>query len=247
MSNSHRFYTDLARFWPLLSPFEEYAEEAQEFTRVLRDAVPGAETVLELGSGGGHNAAYLKRAFRMTLCDLSAEMLAMSERLNPECEHVRGDMRTLALGRAFDAVFVHDAVQYMTTENELAAAIATAYRHCRPGGIALFVPDETAESFEPGTDCGGSDGADGAGVRYLEWSYDPDPNDTTAVTHYAFIVREADGTIDSFSETHVFGLFPRATWLRLLAQQGFSAEVLTERTSDARTPRSLFLGRRPAE
>ena len=89
-------------------------------------------------------------------------------------------------------------------------------------------------------------GFDGAGVRFLEWSYDPDPTDTTAVTQYAFIVREADGAIDWFSETHVFGLFPRATWLHLLAQQGFDAEALTERTSEARTPRSMFLARRPA-
>jgi hypothetical protein len=29
---------------------------------------------------------------------------------------VEGDMRTTRLGRQFDAVFVHDAVCYMTTE-----------------------------------------------------------------------------------------------------------------------------------
>ncbi len=33
-----------------------------------------------------------------------------SRELNPDCEHVLGDMRTLRLGRTFDAVFVHDAV-----------------------------------------------------------------------------------------------------------------------------------------
>ena len=32
----------------------------------------------------------------------------MSRSINPECEHVQGDMRTLRLGREFDAVFVHD-------------------------------------------------------------------------------------------------------------------------------------------
>ena len=46
-------------------------------------------------------------------------MLALSRALNPECEHLAGDMRTLRLGRVFDAVFVHDAVCYMTTRADL--------------------------------------------------------------------------------------------------------------------------------
>lgn len=37
----------------------------------------------------------------------------------------------------FDAVFVHDAVMYMTTQRDLRAAIETAFVHCRPGGAAL--------------------------------------------------------------------------------------------------------------
>jgi trans-aconitate methyltransferase len=59
----------------------------------------------------------------MTLVDLSEEMLVVSRRLNPECEHLLGDMRTLRLGRSFDAVFVHDAIDYMTTEADLRRAV----------------------------------------------------------------------------------------------------------------------------
>lgn len=242
---SHRFYGALARWWPLVSPVEDYAEEAREFGRVLQTAAPDARTLLELGSGGGHNAFHLKRDFRMTLSDLSEEMLTVSRRINAECEHVCGDMRTLDLGRAFDAVFVHDAIDYMTTETDLAAAMQTAYRHCRPGGVALFVPDALKGSFEPGTECGGSDGPDGRGIRYLEWSYDPDPDDTVGTVQYTFIVREVDGRVDTFSETHLFGVFPESTWLRLLARVGFLAEVVTERTEDDRSPRALFVARRP--
>ena len=241
----NRFYTELARWWPLASPVEEYAGEAAEFARVLGEAVPEATTVLELGSGGGHNAFYLKRSFQLTLVDLSEDMLAVSRALNPECEHVCGDMRTLALGRLFDLVFVHDAVDYMTTADDLSAAMATAYRHCRPGGAVLFVPDHLEESFGPGTDWGGSDGVRGEGIRFLEWSYDPDPTDTAVTTVYTFVTREADGRVDSFSEQHELGLFSRGDWLRLLEQQGFSAEALIERTEEDHLPRVMFLGRRP--
>ena len=166
---TERFYGELATWWPLISPKEEYAEEAAEIARLLGSA----RDVLELGSGGGSNAYHLKARFTLTLVDLSADMLAISRALNPECEHLQGDMRTLRLNRAFDAVLVHDAIDYMTTENDLRAAFDTAFSHCRPGGVALFIPDEVAETFEPGADHGGT-----GDVRYLEWSWDPDPGDT---------------------------------------------------------------------
>jgi len=160
----HRFYGDLAEWWPLISPPEEYAEEAAYAATVLSSASIPVRDVLELGSGGGHNAVHLKAHFAMTLVDLSAEMLTVSRRLNPECDHRQGDMRAVRLGRAFDAVFVHDAVDYMTSEADLRRVIETALVHCRPGGIAVFVPDHTAETFEAMTDHGGSDAADGRGL-----------------------------------------------------------------------------------
>lgn len=241
-----RFYADLARFWPLLSPVEEYAEEAAEAARVLRTAARPVEEVLELGAGGGHNAFHLRRWFRMTLADLSPDMLACSRALNPECEHVEGDMRTLRLGRAFDAVFVHDAVDYMASEADLSAAIATARAHLRPGGLVLLAPDHTAETFAPATTCGGTDGPDGRGIRYLEWAHDPDPSDGRASVEYAFVVREADGRVEVHGETHTVGLFARATWLRLLEANGLRAEAVEERTTEERAPRTFFVGRRPA-
>jgi ubiquinone/menaquinone biosynthesis C-methylase UbiE len=135
-SPQHRFYGDLAPWWPLISAPEEYAEEAAFAATLLRPA----RTVLELGSGGGNNAFHLKAEFDLTLVDLSADMLAVSQTLNPECEHVQGDMRSIRLGRTFDAVFVHDAIEYMTTEEDLRQAVQTVYAHCRPGGVARTLP-----------------------------------------------------------------------------------------------------------
>ena len=48
-STSHRFYGDLAEWWPVISPPAEYREEAAHFATLLRsDAFPVRE-VLELG------------------------------------------------------------------------------------------------------------------------------------------------------------------------------------------------------
>jgi SAM-dependent methyltransferase len=242
---SYRFYGDLARWWPLISPPEDYAEEAAfAATLLLSPATPVSE-VLELGSGGGHNAVHLKQFFAMTLVDLSDEMLDVSRRLNPDCVHRRGDMRTIRLGRQFDAVFIHDAIDYMTGEDDLRLAMETAFVHCRPGGLALFMPDGIRETFEEGTDHGGNDAADGSGVRYLEWDWDPYPDDTWKLTEYAFMLREVDGSIGIVHETHRTGLFTGDFWFRLLAEVGFEPEAVTEVTTEDRAPRELFIGRRP--
>ena len=170
-----RLYSELADWFHLLTAPEDYAEEAAEIVRLAEATVDGElRTLLELGSGGGNNASHLKARFDCTLTDVSEEMLALSRSLNPECEHIAGDMRTLRLGRTFDVVLVHDAVVYMTTEDDLRAAFATAFAHTRPGGVALFQPDCTRETLVEKTDCGGHDG-DGRSLRYLEWVRDPDP------------------------------------------------------------------------
>jgi len=242
----HRFYGELAEWWPLISPPEEYAEEADFVATVLHSASIPVGEVLELGSGGGHNAVHMKASFELTLVDLSDEMLEVSRRLNPECAHRQGDMRTIRLDRAFDAVLVHDAVDYMTTEADLRRAIETAFAHCRPGAAAVFVPYDTTATFEDGSDHGGTDGADGRGVRYLEWSWDPDPDDTWTLTEYSFLLRDADGSVRSVHETHRVGLFGRDDWLRLLIETGFDPRIVAEVTSEDRPPRDLFVGHRPA-
>ena len=107
---------------------------------LILDAVPDAQTLFELGSGGGNNASYLRERFTCTLSDLSPQMLTLSRELNPGCEHVLGDMRTLRLGRSFDAVFVHDAVMYLATEDDLRSCMETAFAHTEPGRMRAVRP-----------------------------------------------------------------------------------------------------------
>ena len=183
----------------------------------------------------------------MTLVDLSDAMLEVSRRLNPDCEHVQGDMCTVRLERQFDAVFVHDAIEYMTSEEQLRQAIETVFAHCRPGGIVVLAPDDTTETWEEGTDHGGSDDSDGRGIRYLEWSWDPDPTDSWTSTEYAFVLRDTDGSLQVVHETHRTGLFSREIWLRLLTETGFEARRVIEETTEERQPRELFVGHRPAD
>jgi SAM-dependent methyltransferase len=234
-----RMYADLAHWWPLLSPPAHYVEEAADLLPSLLAACDGpARTLLELGSGGGSLAFHLKDHFRLTLTDVSPQMLAVNRAANPECEHLCGDMRTLDLGRTFDLVLVHDAVMYATDEAQLRATLATAARHLRPGGGLVVAPDCVAETFEATTECGGEDAPDGCGLRYLEWSWDPDRGDTTFEVAYSFLLREADGTVHADMDRHTEGLFPRAAWLAWLEDAGFAASVRMDPWN-----RDIFIGR----
>ena len=251
-----RLYSDLAAWWPLLDDPADYAEEAGVYGDLLVEACDAPiESLLELGSGGGNTASHLKRRFRrLVLADVAEDMLAVSRALNPECEHGIGDMRTLRLGRTFDAVFVHDAVCYMTTEADLRLAMETAWAHCRPGGAVLFAPDYVRENFRAGESTGGCDerpflgdaGVCRRGLRYLEWVWDPDPRDTEYLVDFAFLLRERDGSVRAVQDRHVEGLFARDRWLHLLASVGFEARSVPLVLSDVEPGRhEMFVGRRP--
>ena len=229
-SDGPRLYSDLAGLFHLLTAPHEYREEAEySIERILEAASSHVRTVLELGSGGGNNAVHMKRQFEMTLSDLSAEMLEVSRAINPEIRHIQGDMRTLRLdGPKFDAVFVHDAVGYLTTEDDLRAMAATAAHHCRPGGAVLVLPDHVRELFDPPyTEHGGHDGQDGSGLRYLMWCTDPDSSDSTYLADFAYLLRRADGTVSVEHDRHVLGIFQESTWVTALQDAGFDVEALT--------------------
>ena len=225
MGDAPRLYGELADWYHLLTGPDEYGEEASYYWSVFLDALgEPPRTLLELGSGGGCMASHYKRHVQATLTDLSPRMLALSRAINPECEHIEGDMRILRLGRAFDAVLVHDAVMYLLTEADLRRAMATAHAHLRPGGVAVFAPDHVRETFHSHTDCGGNDGI-GRALRYLEWTTDPDPSDTTYQVDYAYLLHEDGKPMRVEHDRHIEGLFGRDTWLRLLAEVGFRATV----------------------
>jgi SAM-dependent methyltransferase len=241
-----KLYRELADWWPVLSSPEDYAEEAEFFRKVILSSInTKSNALLELGCGGGNNASHLKKHFQMTLTDLSPGMLAVSRQLNPECEHIQGDMRTLRLNRLFDVVFIHDAIGYMTSEADLGQAIETAYLHTKAGGLALFVPDHTVETFKSTTHHGGHDRGNRS-LRYLEWTWDPDPNDTTFLSLLVYVLREGKDKVKVIPDRHIGGLFKYADWLRLITDAGFQSRAIPFEHSEIE-PGScyVFLGLKP--
>ena len=237
-------YSENANWFHVLTPPSGYVEEAATYTRLLLEGCPSAGTLLELGSGGGNNASHMKATFTCTLTDLSPDMLAVSRPINPGLEHIQGDMRSLRLGRTFDAVFIHDAVVYLTTLEDLRKAAETAFVHLRPGGAALFVPDAIRETFQAGTDHGGDDDPDGRSLRYLEWTIEAEPGGTTYDVHYAYLMNDGEKTWVEYDH-HICGLFSRAQWFDVLEGTGFEVET-PALDSEVHEEQVAFLCRRPA-
>lgn len=236
-----KLYDELVDWYTLLTPLADYAEEAAQFRAALLNALgPGRHTLLELGAGAGHNAHYLQGNFDLTLTDLSPRMLALARVSCPGAVFAVGDMRSLRLGRIFDAVFAHDALCYMRTEADLAAVFETARMHLRPGGVFLVTPDHFAESFEAATDTGGSDG-EGRALRYLEWVWQRDGQRDGYVVDYTLVTRigEADAVIHH--DRHEEGLFPHTTWARLLGGAGFEVELIEWRHSDVERRLEMYV------
>lgn len=263
-TSDYLIYSDLADWWPMISPPHEYKQEAAYLATVLSQATPRHATprhatprqatpsqaparhappsqapasasapagqarlsVLDLGSGGGHVAVHLKRAFSMTLVDLSDQMLAASRRLNPECEHHLGDMRTLRLGRRFDAVLVHDAIDYIVGTADLRRVINTAAAHCQPGGLAIFVPDYVKDSFAEVTG-GGGGGVDEAGrtASFAERTWDPDPADDWVQADYEFTLHTPGSAPRVVRESHRLSAFSRDTWITLLTEANLDPDA----------------------
>ena len=238
-----RLYGDLAYLWPLMSPTEDYADEADCWRRQLRARLgPGRLRILDLGTGGGHHLHQIiandRDGFDATAVDLSEAMLSHSRRLNPDARHCADDMRSVRLGETFDAVLIHDAIDYMLTEADLIAAFASARAHLRPGGLLMAAPDDYAETFHPPRVRHETRRADGKELTYVEYS--AAPSGSRVETAYVFFLNEGD-ELRVEVDRHVTGLFPIAAWERLLREAGFAPQRVDYPYADDDRPMYLWV------
>jgi ubiquinone/menaquinone biosynthesis C-methylase UbiE len=222
-----RLYKDLAWLWPTMSPPEDYIEEAEFLTGLIRNHLDyEPKSMLHLGCGGGHMDMTFKKHFTITGIDKSTAMLDLARRLNPECEYILGDMTDLDLRRSFDIALIYDSVNYMLSEAQLTAVFETAFRHLKPGGLALTVVEQTPHSFRQNNTKVQHRQKGGIELTYIEHWYDPDPSDTTYETIYIYLIRK-DGHLSIEHDLHACGIFPLDTWERLLRTVGFESDKET--------------------
>jgi len=238
-----RMYTDLAPLGRWISAPESYAAEAAVWRSALRARLgPGRHKLLELGSGWGCNLSHLLDEFDAEASDVSPEMIAEFAKRLPDVPVHRGDMRTFRLGRTFDAVLVHDAIMYMRSEDDLRAVFRTASAHLHPAGWLLVAPDHVRETFDGPYLTHGTKSLGDRTLTHVEFAHDPDPSDTTTDSLHAYVIHDAQGT-RVVTDHHRLGLFPKATWTRLLAEAGFDVELVDYDVHDDGHDAWIFAGR----
>ncbi|MBU7019138.1 MAG: class I SAM-dependent methyltransferase [Theionarchaea archaeon] len=219
--NNNRLYNDLAWAWPIISPPEDYVEETHFLTRVIKEySRIDVNSLLHLGCGGGHNDYTFKTFFSVTGCDTSDNMLELARTLNPEITYVKGDMRSVRLEKSFDAVVIYDAIDYMTTPEDLKRAFQTAYTHLRPGGVFLTVVEDLPERFIQNKTEFSIRSQDDIEIVFIENKYDPDPSDTTFEYTFVYLIRR-HGNLEIHTDRHICGIFTLDTWITLLEETGF--------------------------
>ena len=217
-NKTNRLYNDLTWIWPIISPPEEYIEEAGFFARQIRQfQETKVRSILNLGCGGGHLDWALKKEFKITGVDISNSMLDLARKLNPEVEYIQGDMRSVRLNRTFDAVIIHDSIGYMTSPDDLKAAFRTAYEHLKERGLFLtFVEDHFVQNrSNQFTKSKGN-----IEITFIDNCYDPDPSDTSYEYTIIYLIRK-DKKLDVQYDFHRVGLFPINLWETTLREVGF--------------------------
>lgn len=219
-------YNDLAWVDTVVGSPEDYVEETELYVRLIRDHSRHAPaTLLHLGCGAGGNDFTFKRHFAVTGVDMSPGMLEIAQRINPEVTYVLGDMRTIELPKDFDAVAIPDSIDYMATPDDLRAAIATVRRHLKPGGALLIVANTRDEFRNNNFVYTGS--RDDTEVTVFENNRICEEGARYEATLVYLIRRRGELSVET--EVHTLGLFPQATWLKLLAGAGFEVESMSRK------------------
>ncbi|MEM9881472.1 MAG: class I SAM-dependent methyltransferase [Planctomycetota bacterium] len=250
-----RLYDDLAWLWPHLSPPEQYAAEADTLDRLITQHLgPGPQRLLELGAGGGHTLVHLDARGRRggrhhaVAVDRSDPMLAHCRRLIPGIETHVADMRDVRLDRTFDAVLIHDAIDYLLTPADVVTALATAHTHLRPGGLAFIAPTYTRETFVDGDVADDGTTTDDDELTYFTYVHDPDPTDDTFEMILLYLIRphglpsaSSRRDVRVAEDRHTCGLFAHEQWLQMIQRAGMTPlPYLKEENAW-----SLYLARRP--
>jgi SAM-dependent methyltransferase len=240
--DQRRLYDDLVWTWPIISPPDDYIEESEHFSRVIREyAGIGAASLLHLGCGGGHNDHTLNLHFRVTGVDLSPRMLELARRLNPEITYHEGDMRSVRLGERFDAVAILDSINCMLSEDDLRAAFETAFFHLRPGGVFLTHVEQTVSSFQQNRTTFMTGSLGDTEITFVENYYDPDPADTTYECTFVYLIRQR-GELTIETDRHLAGLFPLDVWYDNLRRTGFDVRQLSFEDTNQQCSIPLLVG-----
>ncbi|HZQ81627.1 MAG TPA: class I SAM-dependent methyltransferase [Gaiellaceae bacterium] len=233
-------YTARPDLYDLEYAQKDYAAESAALVQLIRARNPDARTLLDVACGTGKHLDHLRQEFDVMGVDLDEGLLAVARERLPGVPLEQGDMRTLDLGRRFDAVTcLFSAIGFLGGVDELEAAARSLAAHLEPGGVLLVEPWLTPDVWLPSTPHVLAEKAPGVALARVTLSGLRDERISTTEMHY--VVATPDG-FHEFVEHHELYLFT-ADEMRAAFE---SAGLEVEHDPDGLIGRGLWIATRPA-
>ena len=222
-------YDKSARIYDLLyvgSGIKDYPAESAELHRIIQGACPTAKTLLDVACGTGAHLVEMQRWYAVEGVDLSPAMLAVARTRLPGVPLHEADMRTLALGKTFDAVTcLFSSIGYMTDLVEMRAAVARLARHVAPGGALILDgwirPDNWLDNRRADPDV-----AHDSDVTVVRQSFSRREGSITELDMHHLV--QTDAGIEYFTETHRLRLTETADYVAAVSDAGLEARVIPD-------------------
>lgn len=223
-------YVESAAIYDLLyagGGLKDFAADSRSVHDLVQRHVPDAHTLLDVACGTGLHLSHLREWYEVSGVDRSSQMLAIARtRLGDRVPLHIGDMRTLDLGRTFDAVTcLFSSISYMTTERDLFAAYERFAAHLNPGGVLVVDGWVRPEAWKDDYRAAPDYATDGElqVVRLTHTSRD----DRIARLDIHHLVHDASG-IHHFVERHTSMLVPTETYIAAAEAAGLTTGVVPD-------------------
>jgi SAM-dependent methyltransferase len=144
-------FKDSPELYDAIYHFKDYQRECEGLRRIIKDAVSGARSILDVACGTGEHAKFLKDHYAIDGVDISESYLRAARLKNPSGNYTCADMSGFDLGRTYDVVTcLFSAIAIVRTYKRLEHAISRMVRHVRPGGALIIEPWFVPEEWRPG-------------------------------------------------------------------------------------------------
>lgn len=221
-------YGKSARIYDLLytgAGIKDYSAEVAEIRRIITESCPTCTTLLDVACGTGAHLAILRQSYTVEGVDQSPAMLEVARSRLPGVPLHLADMRTLDLGRTFDAVIcLFSSIGYVDPD-ELRSTVARLAAHVSTPGVLILDgwvrPDEWREGFRGLPDIASEDE-----MTVVRLSISRRSGMITELDMH-HLVGSASG-IEYFMETHRLALTPTAGYVSAVEEAGLMARVIRD-------------------